>query len=157
MAEDYHCRELYENALEGLYLSSVDGRFIRVNKAWTDLTGLVPERVIGVNLGRLYPAQLAAPHEVQEQMAMASGQPVNFEEQMLDSDGLPRDVIIRVMPYTGAEGAVSGVIVCLMDVTEFREAERMQSKLTVQYRQDGKNLPWRFCIGTEYHATGVIK
>ena len=40
---------------------------------------------------------------------------------------------------------------------QFREAERNQSKITVQYRQDGKNLPWRFCIGTEYHATGVVK
>jgi len=40
---------------------------------------------------------------------------------------------------------------------QLREAERNQSKITVEYRQDGKNLPWRFCIGTEYHATGVVK
>jgi len=95
---------------------------VRVNKAWTDFTGLPAERVIGLNLGRIYPAQLAGPHEVQEQMAIASGQPSTYEEQMLDSDGLPRDVIVRLVPYTGADGAVAGVIGALLDVTEFREA-----------------------------------
>jgi len=107
-----------------MVVKDASGRFMRVNKAWTDFTGLPPERVIGANLGRIYPAQLAGPHEVQEQMAIASGQPVTYEEQMLDSDGLPRDVIIRVMPYTDASGEVAGVIGCLMDVTEFREAEQ---------------------------------
>ena len=52
---------------------------------------------------------------------MATGQPATYEEQMLDSDGLPRDVIIRLVPYTDTSGAVAGVIACLMDVTEFRE------------------------------------
>ncbi len=99
-----------------------DGRFVRVNKAWSDLTGMAFEQVVGLNLGRLYPVQLAAPHEVQEQMAMAAGQPVNYEEQILDGDGLPRDVMIRVMPYTDAAGAVAGVISGLTDVSEFREA-----------------------------------
>ena len=99
-----------------------DGRFLRINKAWTDFTGMATERLVGRNMGRVYPAQLAAPHEVQEQMAMASGQPVTYEEQMLDSDGLPRDVMIRLVPYTDVDGRIAGVIGCLMDVTEFREA-----------------------------------
>ena len=121
-AQDAFTDRLFQVSPIPMVVKDADGRFVRVNKAWTDLTGLVPERVIGVNLGRLYPAQLAAPHEVQEQMAIASGQPVSYEEQILDNDGLPRDVMIRVMPYTDAAGAVAGVISCLTDVTEFREA-----------------------------------
>jgi PAS domain S-box-containing protein len=105
-----------------LVVKDTQGRFVRVNKAWTDFTGQSPERLVGLNMGRLYPAQLAAPHEVQEQIAISSGAPVHYEEQMLDADGLPRDVMIRVVPFTDAEGQVAGVIACLMDVTEFREA-----------------------------------
>jgi PAS domain S-box-containing protein len=105
-----------------MVIKDTAGRFLRVNKAWADFTGQLPEGVIGLNMGRLYPAQLAAPHEVQEQMALASGNPVTYEEQMLDSDGLPRDVMIRLMPFTDADGHVAGLIGCLMDVTEFREA-----------------------------------
>ena len=121
-AHDAFTDRLFQVSPIAMVVKDTHGRFVRVNKAWTDLTGLPYERVIGVNLGRLYPAQLAAPHMVQEQMAIASGQPVNYEEQILDSDGLPRDVMIRVMPYTDAEGAVAGVITCMTDVTEFREA-----------------------------------
>jgi len=105
-----------------MVVKDTDGRFLRINQAWTDFTGLAPDRLVGRNMGRVYPAQLAAPHEVQEQMAMASGQPVTYEEQMLDSDGLPRDVMIRLVPYTDVDGQIAGVIGCLMDVTEFREA-----------------------------------
>ena len=105
-----------------MMVKDANGRFLRVNQAWTDLTGLSPERLLGHNLGRLYPAQLAAPHEVQEQMAMASGEAVTYEEQMLDRDGLPRDVMTWLVPYTDADGQIAGVIGCLMDVTEFREA-----------------------------------
>ncbi len=121
-AHDAFTDRLFQVSPIPMVVKDTHGRFLRVNRAWTDLTGLSYERVIGFSLGRLYPAQLAAPHMVQEQMAIASGQPVNYEEQILDSDGLPRDVMIRVMPYTDAEGQVSGVITCLTDVTEFREA-----------------------------------
>ena len=122
VAHDAFTDRLFQVSPIPMVVKDTHGRFLRVNRAWTDLTGLSYERVIGFSLGRLYPAQLAAPHMVQEQMAIASGQPVNYEEQILDSDGLPRDVMIRVMPYTDAEGQVSGVITCLTDVTEFREA-----------------------------------
>jgi PAS domain S-box-containing protein len=121
-AQDAFTDRLFQVSPVSMVVKDSDGRFLRVNKAWSDLTGLASERVIGLNLGRLYPLQLAAPHEVQEQMAMASGQPVNYEEQILDADGLPRDVMIRVMPYTDAAGVVAGVISCLTDVSEFREA-----------------------------------
>ncbi len=121
-AQDAFTDRLFQVSPIPMVVKDSDGRFVRVNKAWSDLTGLASERVLGLNLGRLYPVQLAAPHEVQEQMAMAGGQPVNYEEQILDGDGLPRDVMIRVMPYTNAAGAVAGVISCLTDVSEFREA-----------------------------------
>ena len=121
-AQDAFTDRLFQVSPIPMVVKDSDGRFVRVNKAWSDLTGLASEQVVGLNLGRLYPVQLAAPHEVQEQMAMAGGQPVNYEEQILDGDGLPRDVMIRVMPYTDAAGAVAGVISCLTDVSEFREA-----------------------------------
>ena len=140
-AHDAFTDRLFQVSPIPMVVKDTNGRFLRVNKAWTDLTGLPYERVIGVNLGRLYPAQLAAPHMVQEQMAIASGQPANYEEQILDSDGLPRDVMIRVMPYTDADGQVAGVITCLTDVTEFREAalRTLQAKDAAEYANLAKS------------------
>ena len=120
-AQDAFTDRLFEVSPIPMVLKDAGGRFLRVNQAWVALTGISASRAIGQNQGRLYPAQLAAPHEAQEQLAIASGQPVAYEEQVLDSDGLPRDVILRVTPYADANGQVAGVITCLMDVTEFRE------------------------------------
>jgi PAS domain S-box-containing protein len=121
-AHDAFTDRLFQMSPIPMVVKNAAGRFMRVNRAWTDFTGIMPDRAIGNTLGRLYPAQLAAPHEVQEQMSIAAVQTVSYEEQMLDSDGLPRDVMVRVTPYTDADGQVAGVIACLMDVTEFREA-----------------------------------
>ena len=140
-AKDAFTDRLFEVSPIPMVVKDTAGRFVRVNKAWTDLTGLSTERVIGANLGRLYPPQLAAPHEVQEQMAIISGQPVNYEEQLLDSDGLPRDVMIRVMPFTDAGGQVTGVISCLTDVTEFREAAQrtLEAKNAAEHANSTKS------------------
>ncbi|OYU77310.1 MAG: hypothetical protein CFE45_30985, partial [Burkholderiales bacterium PBB5] len=121
-AQDAFTDQLFQLSPIPMVVKDAQGRFLRVNQSWVDFTGLSAEQAIGNNLGRLYPAQLAAPHEVQEQMAIASGQAVSYEEQVLDRDGLPRDVMVRVTPFNGPDGAVAGVIGCLMDVTEFREA-----------------------------------
>ncbi len=120
-AQDAFTDRLFELSPIPMVVKDADGRFLRVNQAWVGLTGISAVRAIGQNLGRLYPAQLAAPHEAQEQIAIAAMRPVSYEEQILDSDGLPRDVVTRVSPFTDADGQVAGVIACLMDVTEFRE------------------------------------
>lgn len=121
-AQDAFTDRLFQVSPIPMLVKDAAGQFMRVNQAWVDLTGIAAERAIGCNLGRLYPAELAAPHEAQEQLAIASMQPVSYEEQILDSDGLPRDVMMRVTPFSDAGGQAAGVIACLMDVTEFREA-----------------------------------
>jgi PAS domain S-box-containing protein len=121
-AQDAFTDRLFQVSPIPMVVKDAAGRFQRVNQAWVDLTGIPADRAMGLNLGRLYPAQMAAPHESQEQLAVASMQTVAYEEQILDSDGLPRDVMLRVTPFADASGDVAGVIVCLMDVTEFREA-----------------------------------
>ena len=140
-AKDAFTDRLFQVSPIPMVVKDTAGRFVRVNTAWTDLTGLTPERAIGVNLGRLYPPQMAAPHEVQEQIAIASGQPANYEEQILDNDGLPRDVMIRVMPFTDAGGQVTGVISCLTDVTEFREAAQrtLEAKDAAEHANQAKS------------------
>ena len=120
-AQDAFTDRLFEVSPIPMVVKDAGGRFQRVNQAWVALTGIPADQAIGQNLGRLYPVSLAAPHEAQEQLAIASMQPLAYEEQMLDSDGLPRDVMLRVTPFVDADGDVAGVITCLMDVTEFRE------------------------------------
>lgn len=124
-----------------MVVKDLQGRYTRVNQAFVNFTGLNPEKVVGRRLDQLYPLQLAAPHQLQEEMALASRSPATYEEQMLDGDGLPRDVMIRLTPYTGTDGRVAGTMGCLMDVSEFREAEArtLEAKAAAERANEAKS------------------
>ena len=105
---------LFQLSPVAMALKDGDGRLLQVNPAWCRLTGISADRATGRSLGQLYPAQVAAPHEVREQMVLNSGQPARYEDQWLDADGLPRDVVIDVVPLPpgvidGATPAWSGI------------------------------------------------
>lgn len=106
-----------------IFVKDAGGRFLRINHAFSDLTGLRPEAVTGRRMADLLPVHLASPHEAQEQRAVASAQPATYEEPMLDREGRSRDTMVRITPYTGREGRMAGVIGCLMDISDFREAQ----------------------------------
>ena len=92
-----------------------------------------------------------------------------------------RTGIIRKVSYKGrpfckfvsvqmALGGSSGQLVAAPEIWEFtidddrdeaplrqalETAARSQKLTTVRYRQDMKNLPWRWCVDTQYHAIKV--
>ncbi|MEK8050203.1 ATP-binding protein [Ideonella sp. DXS22W] len=140
-AQHAFTERLFELCPVPMVVKDVEGRFTRVNKAFTDLTGLPAERVIGRSMRRLYPAHLAAPVDAQERLAIAQRRPAAFEQPLLDADGLPRDVLIRVTPFTGEDGRVAGLIGCLTDVSEFREAEvrTQQARLAAERANTAKS------------------
>ncbi len=140
-AQHAFTERLFELCPVPMVVKDAEGRFVQVNKAFTALTGLSPERVIGRTMRRLYPAHLAAPVDAQERLALAQRQPASFEQPLLDADGLPRDVLMRVTPYTGEDGRVAGLIGCLTDVSEFREAEvrTQQARLAAERANSAKS------------------
>ncbi|MDT7835784.1 cache domain-containing sensor histidine kinase [Aquabacterium sp. OR-4] len=140
-AQHAFTERLFELCPVPMVVKDGEGRFVQVNKAFTELTGLPPERVIGRTMRRLYPAHLAAPVDAQERLALAQRQPASFEQPLLDADGLPRDVLMRVTPYTGEDGRVAGLIGCFTDVSEFREAEvrTQQARLAAERANSAKS------------------
>ena len=52
-------------------------------------------------------------------------------------------------------------------IARLQDAEKDRRPVTIQYRQDTtdlnakpappKNLPWRWCVATSYHATDIVK
>lgn len=140
-AQHAFTERLFELCPVPMVVKDAEGRFMQVNKAFTALTGLSPERVIGRTMRRLYPAHLAAPVDAQERLALAQRQPASFEQPLLDADGLPRDVLMRVTPYTGEDGRVAGLIGCLTDVSEFREAEvrTQQARMAAERANSAKS------------------
>jgi len=101
-----------------------DGRYVMVNHAWEDFMGCSRAQVVGTRVGRLLSHQDAGLHAAHDERLMTSGGRLRYETQVLHSDGSRRDMLITKVLVPGAGGAPAGILCTLMDVSEFRDAER---------------------------------
>jgi PAS domain S-box-containing protein len=133
---------LFEVSPVPMVVRGVDGRYRRVNRAWCDFTGFTAERVLGRTFDEAdIPPERAQHYGAHENEAIAQARLVEYEHRLPDAHGMLRDVIVRVLPFTDAGGQVSGVITTLLDVTEYREAERRteQARAAAERANDAKS------------------
>jgi PAS domain S-box-containing protein len=99
-------------------------RYVLVNQAWERFTGHARSQVIGQAVGGHLPPAEQRVHEEQDQRLLASGRPLRYEAQMTQQDGSARDVVVNKLLLPGADGQPEGILSVIVDVTEFRNAER---------------------------------
>ena len=95
-----------------------DSRYLDVNRAWEQFTG----RRRGEVLGRR--AEEPAGHDARDAELLARGGEMNYETVWQGSDGRRRDLFVSKSSFPDAHGRPMGLVVCFMDISEFREAER---------------------------------
>jgi PAS domain S-box-containing protein len=99
-------------------------RYVLVNQAWERFTGRERSQVIGQPVGsHLSPAEQRV-HEEQDRRLRADGRPLRYEAQVTQQDGSARDVVVNKLLLPGADGQPEGILSVMVDVTEFRNAER---------------------------------
>lgn len=109
-----------------LPLSMLDtlGRYVSVNQAWEEFTGRRREDVIGQAAASYLSAEEAALHSERDRELLRSGGRIGYEASVTHRDGSRRDVMLIKVAVPGDDGAPAGILVVLMDVSEFRAAER---------------------------------
>ena len=100
------------------------GRYVMVNKAWESFTGRKRSDVIGQPVGQHLPAAERAVHEAQDRDLMRTRRPLRYEASARHHDGSVRDVVVSKLLVPGDHDQPAGVLSALIDVTEFRVAER---------------------------------
>ncbi len=101
-----------------------DGRVVRMNGAWEEYKGLSRASVIGRELISLLPPDEAKVHEAANAQLLRWGGRTYVETKVLHGDGSRRDTRIAKAAIADEHGRVTGVLSILMDVSEFRAAER---------------------------------
>ncbi|MBI3349492.1 MAG: PAS domain S-box protein [Burkholderiales bacterium] len=100
------------------------GLYVTVNQAWEDFSGLSRADVIGTEVGfALRPEELRLPAG-QAARWMAQGGRQRHETRVRHRDGSLRDIVITQVLVPGERGDTAGTLCTLMDVSEFRDAER---------------------------------
>ncbi len=101
-----------------------DGRYLDVNRAWEQFTGRRRNEVLGRRASSYLRPEEGALHDGRDAELLARGGEMNYESVWHGSDGRRRDLYISKSTFPDAHGQPMGVVVCFMDISDFRDAER---------------------------------
>lgn len=124
-------RRAIENSLTvGLRGRDAEGRLMHVNRAFCDLVGLPPEKL----LGQLPPMPYWLPETMEDSMQrhlrnMAGGAPrEGYEARWLRSDGATIDVMVFEAPLVDALGRHMGWMGSIVDITARKRSEERERR-----------------------------
>ena len=106
-----------------IFYKDRENRFLRVNRAFAEITGTPKQEIEGKSLFDLYPRQRAEAYWKDDQEVIASGSPKFGIIERLESRAGERWVQTDKIPCRDAHGNIVGVIGFSVDITERRQAE----------------------------------
>ena len=105
-------------------VSDAEDRMVRVNRAWEEYKGRSRDEVLGRTIQSFLPPEEARAHGAANAQLVRWGGRTFFEVQVMRGDGSRRDTRVQKAAIADEHGRVTGVLSILMDISEFREAER---------------------------------
>ncbi len=129
-----------------IYALDMQGRFLRVNRALCEFTGLTPEALIGQS--REMVAQAGASGrlaELDRELYASRGFQV-AEMRLPDASGRLRDVLLSRSLHLDAEGRPQGIVGAFMDITARKKTEAALSESREKYRVMFHSLPLALAI-----------
>jgi PAS domain S-box-containing protein len=138
-ASDERFRSFMDHLPLGAWAADPAGRVVLANRRLGGLLGIDTTRLVGRSREELHPSQVAGAHAANDQRVLATGEPVELEEQFVRPDGSPGVALVVKFPIRGPGGAdlVGGVA---LDVTDRRRSEnalRYQTALLQSLSESG--------------------
>jgi PAS domain S-box-containing protein len=117
-------RSLLSSSPLPMSVLDIENRYLDVNRAWEQFTGRRRSEVIGRKAASYLRPEETALHDSRDAELLARGGEMNYEAVWHGSDGRRRDLYITKATFPDAHGRPMGIVVCFMDISDFREAER---------------------------------
>jgi PAS domain S-box-containing protein len=130
----------YEHAAIGIVEIDGDGRFLRVNEAICDITGLTREELLGWTLfARTHPGDLDADVELYRKQVAGEIGFYSIEKRFIRKDGRVIWCAIRSSTVRDVNGKFLYCVRVVQDITARREAEERQKLLIDELNHRVKN------------------
>jgi two-component system CheB/CheR fusion protein len=129
-----------------IFALDMEGRFIRVNRALCDFTGLAPEDVLHRRREQVVRAETAARLAELDRELMHSAATHFAEIRLADAQGSLRDVLLSRSMHRDAEGRPQGIVGAFMDITARKRTEAALSESREKYRVMFHSLPLALAI-----------
>jgi PAS domain S-box-containing protein len=115
---------LLETSPLPMSVTDTDNRFVLVNLAWEEYKGVARAQVEGRTLQEVLPLAEAEAHMLHDQRLARWGGSTQLELKLRHLDGSYRDTRIAKTTVPGPDGRPTGILSIMVDISEFREAER---------------------------------
>ena len=123
----------FEHAGVGMALISLDGRWIRVNRALAEMLDVAADDLVGFPAEvRTHPDDVATDQEAVRLLLAGESRTYTMEKRYLKGTGEVVWALVNVSLVAGPEGQPSHLIAAIQDVTERKEAE-----LSLREREEG--------------------
>ena len=121
--------QVFETSLHAIAMFSADGRFMRVNKAFCDITGYAAADVIGRSILEFRPALIQADDGAAIADALRANGFCQSEAHICTKDGTQLTVKHSVSTMRDAAGKVKAIVAIFQDVTEQKLSEQRLHQL----------------------------
>lgn len=139
-------RELFDESIDAIFMTSRDGTFIDVNLATLEMFSYTREEMVGkLNARAIY--SHPEDREKFQQGIEAKGSVRNYPIKLLKKNGTEMDCLLTSTVKRSQVGEITGYQGIIRDVTEFKRAEKALKESEARYRaivQDQTELICRF-------------
>ncbi len=128
--EQFHA--LFEESLDAIYITTVEGKFVAVNRSALELFGYTLEEMIGMNAAALY-ANVDDRQRFQEAIR-TSGSVSGFEVTLLRKNGNQRHCLLTSSQRYDSEGRAVGYQGIIRDITDQKKGEQALRESEEKFR-----------------------
>ena len=126
-------REAFQNLLMDtiptpVFYKDRQGRYLGFNKAFETLYGMTKAQLVGKSVFDVAPPELAKIYHAKDVELFERPGTQVYEVPIQDVQGNRRDIVLHKASIVNAQGAVSGLIGIMLDVTQRKQAEEQMAK-----------------------------
>jgi PAS domain S-box-containing protein len=128
-------RSIFQNSLAGVALVGLDGRYLAVNPAYSDIFGYPAEKLMSEDFLKLtHPEDVARSQELMRGVLASKGKTLRFTKRYLHKDGHTIWAEVDSALVYGADGKPSHFVTHVVDVTKQKQAEEALRQSEEKYR-----------------------
>ena len=118
-------RGMVENTTDAVFVKDLQGRYVLINRAGSEIIGRDPADVLGKTARDVFPEETARAIMAHDAEVMAKGEPHRYEE-VVPIEGSDHTFLSTKSPYFGFGGAVAGLVGIASDITTRKQEEERQ-------------------------------